>query len=197
MKLETEESTRVQHAQLALPVDLLISSEYPVHVTRPMLWPFLVQPVIWSLVGICIIIFAQQNQLTFLSAIDAIISLGLIRTVIWWIGFAVLLAGFIGVFTKYLRWRYTIYSVTNRRILHQTGIVGKSYIDCPISKVQTLYLKISVLGRIFNFGTIRIATAGTSLIEMQWKYMKEPRKAHRILSEVIEQYRLEGEVAAK
>jgi len=191
--IETEERTIVRPAQAALPSEILISSECPVHVIRPLLWPFLIRPTIWFIAGIGITIFAQQNQLAFISAIDAIISVELIRAIIWWIGITLLLLGFLGVITKYLRWRYTVYSVTNRRILHQTGIIAKSYIDCPMNKVQNLYLQIPILGRILNFGTIRIATAGTGWIEMQWKYVEDPRKVYRILSEAMEQYRLEGE----
>ncbi len=193
-QLESGVEIAVGQGQMIVPQEIMITGEHPLYETRPLLWPFLVRPTLWIIVGIVITAVAQQIQLEFIRVIEEIISLELIRSIIWWIGITVLIIGLLGILTKYLRWRYTGYTVTNRRILHQTGVIGKSYTGCLMNKVQNLYLQIPILGRTFNFGTIRIATAGTSWIEMQWKYVKEPRKVYRILNEALEQYHLEGEV---
>ncbi|MEE8469759.1 MAG: PH domain-containing protein [Dehalococcoidia bacterium] len=101
---------------------------------------------------------------------------------------AVLLFGAPWIFLKWLQWRYTIYAATNRRILCQTGIISKSYVDCPLDKVQTVYLEIPIFGRMNNFGTVRVATAGEVGVEIEWINVREPMKTQRALNEIIQKY---------
>ena len=186
---ETEAGVVSSQGQTLLPADILTSGERPLYEARPVLWPLLVRPALLLVVGIAIVIVAQQVPLGFIHSIMQELSLTAIRSIIWWLGIVILAAGLLGVLIRYVRWRYTVYAITNQRILQQTGIIGKSYATCSLSKVQTSYLQITVLGRILNFGTIRMATAGTGSIEMQWSGVKHPRNVHRILNETLEQYR--------
>jgi uncharacterized membrane protein YdbT with pleckstrin-like domain len=186
---ETEAGAVSNRDQTLLPSDILTSGERPLYEARPVLWPLLVRPALLLVVGIAIIIVAQQVPLGFIHSIMQELPLTLIRSIIWWLGIAILAAGLLGALIRYIRWRYTVYAITNQRIMQQTGIIGKSYAACSLSKVQTSYLQITVLGRILNFGTIRMATAGTGSIEMQWSGVKYPRNVHRTLNETLEQYR--------
>lgn len=99
-----------------------------------------------------------------------------------------MLLGIPWVLFLWLRWRYTVYAATNRRVLCQTGIISKSYVDCPLGKVQTVYLEVPIFGRINNFGTVRVATAGEARVEIEWKNVKEPMNAQRILNEIIDKF---------
>lgn len=174
------------------PKEMLTTGERPLHEIRPLLWPYLARPGLLIIIGIVIAVFAQRIQLDFLSDIEELVSLTLITSIIGWIGMALSCIGLLTILIKYLRWKCTVYTITNRRILRQTGIITKSYVDCSLNKVQTLYLTIPFLGRIFNFGTISMATAGTNMAEMQWECVRHPRNTHRILNETIEQYRRDG-----
>ena len=113
---------------------------------------------------------------------------GLQSTVVLYILGLLLVAGALWVFYRWLRWRYTIYAATNRRVLCQAGIVSKSYVDCPLGKVQTVYVEISAFGRMNNFGTVRVATAGEAKVEIEWRDVKSPTKAQRILNEIIDKH---------
>ena len=178
-----------------VPPEILAQGEHPVYETRPLLWPLSIGPIGVIILGLFIVAisgFASQSISGFVRQLELEPYFTqdvaqLVLAIIMFIGIAMLLAGLLRILTRWLRWRYTIYAVTDRRVLRQTGIIGKSYIDCPVSKVQTVYLDIPVLGRIFGYGTIRLATAGAAWVEMQWEGVKQPREAQRVLNEVIQQ----------
>lgn len=171
------------------PEEMLTTGEHTLYEIRPLLWPYLARPSLWIIIGIVIAVYSQRIPLDFLRDIDEFISLALITSVIKWLGIGLLCVGILGVLIRCLRWRFTAYTVTNLRILRRTGILAKSYVDCSLSKVQTLYLEIPAIGRILNYGTIRVATAGTNTSEIHWERVRNPKNAHRVLSETIEQYR--------
>jgi uncharacterized membrane protein YdbT with pleckstrin-like domain len=186
------EATVVDQRRTLLPPEILITGEYPLYETRPLLWPLLIRPGLVAVVGIIIMVIAPQLQLEFIHAIAEEIPLNPIRLFILWFGVALLVIGLFRILGRVLRWRNTVYTVTNRRLLRQTGIVGKSYVDCSLRRVQNVFMDVTILGRIFGFGTIRVATAGVAGIEIYWKNVREPLKVHRELNEAIEQYMREN-----
>ncbi len=175
----------VSQGKTLLPPELLITGEHLLYETRPLLWPLLVSPALLAIVGIIITLSAPNISLEFISEIAEYIPLDFFRSIILWTGITLLFPSLLGAASRYLRWRFTVYTVTNRRIINQTGIIGKSYVDCSLRKVQNVYMDTNILGRIFRFGNIRVAAAGTSGIEIYWKNVKEPMKVHRRLSEAI------------
>jgi len=166
-----------------IPREILAPGENLSFETRPVLWLFLVGPAMWAIIGIVIAIAAQFIPKDVPSAVI---------TAITWLGVAIIIVALISIALRILRWRYTAYAATNRRIICQKGIIGKSYVDCPLQKVQTVYVQIPVLGRIFGFGTVRFATAGAAWIEIHWENVKEPRRVQRMLSEIMDAYRREA-----
>ena len=186
-KLQTSSEEGITEQDLTQPEEeMLTTGEHPVYETRPLLWPSLARPALLIVIAVAIIIVAQQIQLQFPVEIEELVSPALVTSIIGWIGIALLGIGVLRMLFRYLRWRCTVYSITNRRIVRQTGILSKSYVDCSLNRVQTLYLNIPTLGRLLNFGTIRIATAGTDSAEIQWESVRNPREAHRILNETID-----------
>lgn len=186
-RTKSEAGAVVSQGRTLLPPEMLTTGEYSLYETRPLLWPLLIRPALVTIVGIIITVVAPQLQLEFIRAIAGQIPLALIRSIIGWSGIVLSLGGLLGILSRYLRWRYTVYTVTNRRMLHQTGIIGKSYVDCSLSRVQNVYTDVTILGKIFGFGTIRVATAGIAGIEIRWKDVKEPLKVNRELNEAIQQ----------
>lgn len=72
----------------------------------------------------------------------------------------VLISGFI----DFLRWNTEQYVVTDRRVIQIRGILSKSVIDSSLSKINDVELKQSILGRMFDFGTIEILTASDEAV---------------------------------
>ncbi len=179
---------RTNQYRSLIPQDIFTDGEKLLFESRSLLWPLLIRPVVYLIVGLVILLFMDRLPLDSVGALLGQPSYETaIRTIIKWTGVAMLVIGALGIIVRWLHWRFTIYTATNRRILRQTGIVAKSYIECSFSKIQTLHMRIPLLGRIFGFGTIKLATAGTVSTDIQWENLKNPKYAYRRLSEIIEE----------
>lgn len=187
-RFDLEAGAFVSQSTTLLSPEILTSGEYLVYEARPLLWPLLIRPALVSIVGIITTVIAPNLQLSFIPAIGEVIPLDLIHSILRWTGIVLLATGLLGAIIRFLRWRSTVYTVTNSRILRQTGIIGKSLVDCSLSKIQNIFLDMTILGRLLGFGTIRVATAGTSGVEIRLEYMKNPMKVHRELNETITFY---------
>lgn len=54
------------------------------------------------------------------------------------------------------------YVITNRRIIIKTGFVARNTFEMNLSKIESVNVDQSVMGRIFNYGSITIiGTGGT------------------------------------
>jgi len=175
-----------------LPREILSAGEEPVYETRPLLWLRLIPPLAFSLIPVGLLFAAAQPDV-LAALFNPTSSLGSAAiTGCRCLGLASLAVAFVWLGKRWLEWRYTIYAITTRRIIRQTGIIGKAYTDCSLRRVQAVYVDIPLWGRIFNFGTLRIATAGTAGVEITWPGVKAPRRVQRILGELIEEYSNRG-----
>jgi len=157
----------------AFPRGILTEGELPLYETRPLLWIRMMGPasLMLMLMALSLILYAYVQRMEVIFVVLAVWAAGMA-----WMGLT------------WLRWKYTIYAATNRRVICQTGVVSKSYVDCPLSKVQTVYVEVSVFGRMNDFGTVRVATAGEAKVEIEWKNVKSPTKTQRVLNEIIDKY---------
>jgi membrane protein YdbS with pleckstrin-like domain len=154
-----------------IPRDILIEGEEPLFETRPVLWLQLMLPILFIIVGVGILVSVYFHFH--------------IKEILYGCGGWFLL-GALWALLAWFRWRHIIFAVTNFRVLRQTGLVNKSYVDCPLRGVHNVNLDISMWGKINHFGTVRISGGG---VEIEWESIDEPREAHRILNEIVEQYR--------
>ena len=174
---EPEEYEYGKYGPGAFPRHVLTTGEVPLFETRPLQWISMLGPVVLAILTLVvfILIYASFHKAPILYVMGVF----LVIEALW-------------IFTRWLQWRSIIYAATNRRVLCQTGIISKSYVDCPLGKVQTVYLEIPVLGRLNDFGTVRVATAGESRVEIEWRNVREPMQTQRILNEIIEKYERGG-----
>jgi uncharacterized membrane protein YdbT with pleckstrin-like domain len=84
-----------------------------------------------------------------------------------WIALAVL--GGAGVvwltLVPLLRWRTTHFVVTTRRVLIREGILSRSGIDIPISRINSVQFRHSLIDRILGCGTLIIESASDEPLE--------------------------------
>ncbi|MBF7691171.1 PH domain-containing protein [Acinetobacter pollinis] len=71
------------------------------------------------------------------------------------VGVLFLLLAFINVWTTEL-------AITNRRIIAKTGLIRRNTIELKVTRVESLGVDQSILGRIFNFGSIIVKGTGGS-----------------------------------
>lgn len=75
----------------------------------------------------------------------------------------------ISAFLDYLRWNNEQYIVTDQRVIQLRGIFNKAVIDSSLDKINDVELRQSWLGRMFDFGTIKILTASdVGINQMRW-----------------------------
>lgn len=86
-------------------------------------------------------------------------------------GLLILFFGIISLLSRILIKVGSSYAVTNKRVVLKTGVVSRRAIDLVLAKCEGLHIKQSVLGRIFNFGTITVTTGGAS---SSYPYIADP-----------------------
>jgi uncharacterized membrane protein YdbT with pleckstrin-like domain len=72
---------------------------------------------------------------------------------------AVLLLVF-GTVRPYLRWRTTLYVLTNDRIITRSGILSRTGRDIPLSRVNDVSFHHNVFERLLRCGTLTVESAG-------------------------------------
>ena len=160
--------------------DILVSDEEIIVESRPLIWPHLFEPVLVVIIGVVLlelVIYLEPKHLEFE-----------LWSMVKWGVFGIAIIGLFSVLFRFLRWRYTIYALTNKRILRRTGVFGRSYLDCSLGKVQNIEVKMSALSRILGFGTIRIATARTKGEDIEWVDVKNPIGMQKQINEGLERF---------
>ncbi len=142
------------------PKELLSSSEEILIVYKPWLGGFLIKPIILFIIGLLSL------------------SIG--------IGVILILISLIWMVVNYLKWRATLYAITNKRIIVKKGIIGINYEDARIDKIQNIFLSQGIIGRLLNYGDIGFSTAGVmGLPIIEFKSCKSPKLVLKNANEII------------
>lgn len=65
------------------------------------------------------------------------------------------------ILSAYLRYRSIELAVTNQRVIAKFGFIQRRTVELKLDKIESLQVEQSVLGRMLNFGDVRIAGAGS------------------------------------
>jgi uncharacterized membrane protein YdbT with pleckstrin-like domain len=72
--------------------------------------------------------------------------------------------------------------VTNQRVLIKTGLIGVDVKEIPLHKVETIEYKQGIIGRIFNYGSVRVTGTGISGVGM---VLDNPKSFRQMISNQI------------
>jgi uncharacterized membrane protein YdbT with pleckstrin-like domain len=72
----------------------------------------------------------------------------------------------ISMFIDIVRWSRDSFYVTSRRVIQVSGVFNKKVLDSSLSKINDVILNQSWMGRIFNYGTIKILTATEEVVNL-------------------------------
>lgn len=64
---------------------------------------------------------------------------------------------------SFIRRRTTEIAVTSKRVIYKTGFVRRLTSELSVDKIETVLVDQSVLGRVFNFGTVIVRGTGGGL----------------------------------
>jgi membrane protein YdbS with pleckstrin-like domain len=139
---------------VAYPDELLVEGERVVLHTRPH-WKMLVLPVLVFLVVV--------GAGSFLAALVSAQS----WAVVAWSALAVVAAVLVGRFTvlPFVRWRTTHFVVTTRRVLVREGVLSRSGMDIPMSRINTVQFRHTAAERMLGCGTLVIESASDEPLE--------------------------------
>lgn len=79
-----------------------------------------------------------------------------------WVIFLTLRSLFTLTIAPFIQRSLSEFVITNRRIIIKTGFIARSTFEMNLSKIESVNVDQSVMGRIFNYGSITIiGTGGT------------------------------------
>ncbi len=76
-------------------------------------------------------------------------------------------------------------AVTNKRVIGKQGIISRATLDTPLDKITNVSLNQSLLGRIFNYGSLAITTGGEA---REFVMIGDPAALKRSVSEQIDAF---------
>ncbi len=86
-----------------------------------------------------------------------------------------------------LAWKNAVYAVTDKRVLVQKGVFGRSYGECELGKIQNIVVYMDPLARFSGgFGSLNFVSAGSVVIS--FPCVPDPDYAYREVREIIGDY---------
>lgn len=139
---------------MAYPDDLLVEGEEVVMHKHPH-WKVLVGPVLALLltVGVASYLAALVREQTWAGIAWLVIAALALALVVW---LAVV---------PVIRWRTTHFVVTTRRVLVREGVLSRQGIDIPMSRVNSVQFRHTLLERLLGCGTLSIESASDEPLE--------------------------------
>ncbi len=75
-----------------------------------------------------------------------------------WLGYLLVIFPLVSLIGKILGWYNHKFVVTTRRVIEVWGVFSKNVTDSSLEKVNDVNMEQSVLGRMFNYGDIKVIT---------------------------------------
>ena len=83
---------------------------------------------------------------------------------------------------EFLRLRAIEQGVTNKRVIYKTGIVGRKSEEMKLTSIETVEIEQGVLGRMLNFGDIKVTGRGIS--DLVFRRIHDPLEVKRRIESV-------------
>ncbi len=139
---------------MAYPDDLLSPSEHVVIHKHPH-WKMLLLPVLVFLVvvGLGAFLAALVSDLSWaFVARVAIVVVALV--LVWWL-----------TLIPVIRWRTTHFIVTSDRVMYREGVLKRTGLDIPLTRINSVRFEHSLLDRVLGCGTLIIESASDEPLE--------------------------------
>ena len=83
---------------------------------------------------------------------------------------------------EFLRLRGIEQGVTNKRVIFKTGIISRKSEEMKLASIETVEIDQGVMGRMFNFGDVKITGRGIS--DLVFKGISDPMSVKRQIESV-------------
>jgi membrane protein YdbS with pleckstrin-like domain len=168
--------SRVRRKIFPLPQELIHEhlgpNEKVRHSDSPSFRAFLFNHIWLFLLALIALVFFIQSARSGSSTSTAILALIAIL-VLFWLGL------------KRLGDHYTIYVLTNARVLKITGLLTRRVQSIPLGKVTDLSFKQSAMGRLLSYATVRIESANEESGLRDLSGVKDPIEFNKKLVSIV------------
>jgi uncharacterized membrane protein YdbT with pleckstrin-like domain len=131
---------------------VLQPNERVVHATR-LHWRVYVSPVVLLLVGVALAVAARSFP-------DRQPEIGLALRIVAGMFLLLALSGWLGAL---VRRRTTEFAITDHRVIFKTGLMSRHTLEMNRTKIDSVDVDQTILGRILGYGTIIVRGSGGSL----------------------------------
>jgi len=100
------------------------------------------------------------------------------------IGIALLALGVIWLVSGLIKRSSTELAVTNRRIIAKFGLIRRSTIELNLSKVESIRVEQSIMGRLFGFGSVIVTGTGSTMDPIS--YVADPIKFRQAIEAAVD-----------
>ncbi|MBL7703295.1 MAG: PH domain-containing protein [Ferruginibacter sp.] len=111
---------------------------------------------------------------------------------IWWLNnttaWIIILLTALYPLYEYINWRHNLWSVTNLRIIDETGFFTRYSKESPLDKINNVEYDQSIWGRIFGFGNVDIQTAA-EMGETKYMLIHHPKLLKDTITHAQEEYK--------
>lgn len=154
------------------PERLLTTDELIIRQFRPH-WRMLIIPVLWALAAIAAIVVVfvviPPDDTTVDLIVTGVLLLALVRVAVW----------------PFIQWWFTLYVLTDHRLIHRRGVIARKGIEISLEDITNVILEQNPLERILRSGDLTIESAGESG-QSPFYDIPEPEAFQSLLSRVRE-----------
>ena len=133
----------------------LLPGERPILQANPH-WITLVKSLVVPVLLLIVVVVADLTVIrnTGVHLFRTFVSLGALAIALLWL------------IVVWIRWRSTSYTLTDQRIMIETGVFSRSEKIIPIDRVQDCSTRQSLFGRILGYGLVEVDAAGAQGAEV-------------------------------
>lgn len=127
----------------------------------------------------------------FLLAVAAGVLAGLLSAAVsghagsGWVILAVLAVFVISVGRGLVRRRRTTYTITNRRLTIEVGLLGREVHETRLEQIQNVNTSQSLLQRALDVGDVSFDTAGGAAFDFSFRGVSQPRRIVRTIDDAL------------
>jgi len=92
--------------------------------------------------------------------------------------------GLLWLLNSFIVVKTTEFAVTNKKVIAKRGLIARKTVEVNLPKVESLSVDQSILGRLFNYGTVTIR--GTGGVNADFRLIADPLALRKVVNEEYE-----------
>lgn len=151
---------------MSLTKENLFKGERIVYTTS-LHWIIFAESIGYLLLGL-VILYYRSKYIEFLGSVSTLIS---------YLSYAVIFFGLFRFLLELIRLRSSVFVVSTQRIIIRVGVLKRTSTAMPLSKIESIEIDQTILGRMLDYGSIHITGTGTA--ESKFDLINNPYRFRR------------------